>query len=153
MLVWLAAQIDNDEAQARRAKGCGDRWTAVTNGDFGPGVRTEVGSDVQWRREIEPAVWRCADEADGCPEDARGCIAEAEHIARNDPASVLRRVAAHRAILDVHTGGRSYVYTDDGSPACDACGDGTVRWPCPTVQHLAMAYASRDGYQEKWGSQ
>lgn len=73
-----------------------------------------------------------------------------EHFDDNDPAAVLAQVAAHRAILAEHTGSRSYVYTDDGTPACDVCGDGTVRWPCPTVRHLATAYAGRDGYDPSW---
>lgn len=61
----------------------------------------------------------------------------ANHIAHHDPASVLRMVAAHRKILDLHP--------DDGQdqPLCNGCG-GEFRWPCPTLTALAEAYGIED---------
>ncbi|MFD8899879.1 DUF6221 family protein [Streptomyces ardesiacus] len=64
----------------------------------------------------------------------------AEHIALNDPASVLRRCAADRKLLELH-GGRGH-----GCPAYDYDGDldEFARFynheACPVVQHLAEGY-------------
>lgn len=63
------------------------------------------------------------------------------HIAHNDPARVLRRVAADRKILEMHSP------TGWGGPLCITCaepGPGFttigVNWPCPTVLALAEGY-------------
>ncbi|MEV5451535.1 DUF6221 family protein [Streptomyces sp. NPDC052535] len=64
----------------------------------------------------------------------------AEHIAANDPESVLRRCAADRKLLELH-GGRGH-----GCPAYDYDGDldEFARFynheACPVVQHLAESY-------------
>ncbi|MFF7130362.1 DUF6221 family protein [Streptomyces sp. NPDC008240] len=67
----------------------------------------------------------------------------AAHIARHDPATVLRRCAADRKILDIHKpyGGRGY-----GGHACTGCGEHREDWAvehandCPTLQALAEGY-------------
>ncbi|MFD8488585.1 DUF6221 family protein [Streptomyces sp. NPDC059712] len=65
---------------------------------------------------------------------------QGEHIAANDPASVLRRCAADRKLLELH-GGRGH-----GCPAYDYDGDldEFARFynheACPVVQHLAESY-------------
>ncbi|WP_027930682.1 DUF6221 family protein [Amycolatopsis thermoflava] len=57
------------------------------------------------------------------------------HVAHHDPASVLRRCAADRKLLELHEpqGSRKY---------CGECGgtDYPVSWPCPTLQYLAEGY-------------
>ncbi len=65
----------------------------------------------------------------------------AEHFARHDPARVLRQVAAHRKILELHQS------TGLGGPWCATCADADSRaglvgssWPCPTALLLAEAY-------------
>lgn len=58
------------------------------------------------------------------------------HIARHDPARVLRLVAAHREILELHA---------EAYEACRACGG---YYPCPTIRHLASAYAETDSSDE-----
>jgi hypothetical protein len=52
------------------------------------------------------------------------------HIARHDPARVLRQVAAMRKILDIH------------GLETDPCGGAGLssEWPCSTVLALAEAY-------------
>jgi hypothetical protein len=74
-------------------------WVAVTDADSGPCVRTGVDQEPEWQREVNHQVWHCDDEADGCPEQARMWISEAEHMARHDPARVLRDVEAKRRLL------------------------------------------------------
>lgn len=55
------------------------------------------------------------------------------HIARHDPARVLRWVAAARQILVIHP--------KTGS-CCDACSNDqwVAHWPCPTLLALASIY-------------
>lgn len=75
--------------------------------------------------------------------DDRGGIGElysagiAEHIAYNDPAAVLRRVAADRRVLARHPGATA----TDECPGCGAWLDGTWCTPpgalCPELVDLA----------------
>jgi hypothetical protein len=66
----------------------------------------------------------------------------AAHIAANDPAHVLRLVAAHRKLLAMHVPG------GDKGDDCLGCCEGMNRyedliydwWPCPTIKLLAGAY-------------
>jgi hypothetical protein len=54
------------------------------------------------------------------------------------------------AILEEHPGNSSYVYTDDGTPACATCGDSTVKHPCRTLRLLAVPFDAHPGYDERW---
>lgn len=84
----------------------------------------------------------------------------AAHIARHDPARVLREVAAKRAILAVHVPERRRVWiqnedggTNFGDLVCVTCyrpqvNEGTNPWwPCTTVRILAAVYAD---YRDEW---
>jgi hypothetical protein len=66
-------------------------------------------------------------------------VAEAQHIARHDPARVLAEVAAKRRILDDCA---SYV-DEEG----DAVTDG-LSWR--VVALLAVPYAGNAGYRPEW---
>ena len=80
------------------------------------------------------------------------------HIARHDPARVMREVEAKRAIVDEHpitTG-----WDGDGSnrPICLTCStadqSGGIEgdpYPCRTLRLLASPYADHDGYRAEWG--
>lgn len=72
-----------------------------------------------------------------------------DHIARHDPARVLREVAAKRAILDLHHKQEAAEFEDRRSVAswCPVCGDAEA---CPTLRHLAAVYADRPGYDPAW---
>lgn len=68
--------------------------------------------------------------------------ADAQHIALNDPPSVLRRCTADRKILSVHA-----ALGFDGSVHCDGCGVDYESGPlvenvndCPTLLALAEGY-------------
>ena len=73
-------------------------------------------------------------------DEGRPNRAQSVHIAANDPASVLRRCAADRKLLELH-GGRAH-----SCPAYDYDGDldEHARFynheVCPVVQHLADGY-------------
>jgi hypothetical protein len=63
-------------------------------------------------------------------------VALAAHIARHDPARVLREVGAKRAIIGTHE-------SPDWQP------DG--QWgPCHTLRQLAAAYSDHPDYQQEW---
>ncbi|MFC9247766.1 DUF6221 family protein [Streptomyces sp. NPDC057136] len=81
---------------------------------------------------------------------------DAAHIARHDPARVLREVEAKREILRWHSTPHTVVdgfCADEGGPCthrgeaeCTLCG-GTG---CPTLRLLALPYADHPDYQETW---
>ena len=59
-------------------------------------------------------------------------VPDAEHIARHDPASVLRKVEAYRWILDLHP---------VDCRVCDPLRLAPEGFACPTRRALAHAYA------------
>lgn len=60
--------------------------------------------------------------------------AATSHFNRYEPAAMLARIAAERAILEEH--------------ACTDCNHGFL--PCYTQQLFAAAYSNRPGYREDW---
>lgn len=80
-----------------------------------------------------------------------------QHIARLDPARVLREVEAKRLILEEHAG---YLSSDlaDGVPVtvrrCGTCLDtGTDELrvsPCTTLRALALAWSDHPDYRSEW---
>ena len=123
---FLRARLDEDEAAAYGLCGNGPlaRWV-IRDGDLFVG--TEPLPD-------EPIVqtW-----------DGR----VAHHIARHDPARVLREVEAKRAILDHHVPVRH-----EGRKMCGSCLGVCTYWPCPTVRHLAAAWSDHPDYRDDWNA-
>lgn len=82
--------------------------------------------------------------------------ANLRHIARHDPARVLREVTAKRAILDAHQYVPAVQQNDDhrytfGCQTCHAdthCGETMGLGWCDTIKALAEIFADRPGY--KW---
>jgi Family of unknown function (DUF6221) len=84
---------------------------------------------------------------------------EAAHIARHDPARVLREVAAKRAILAEHEAIYPAVGRADGGGIpdpegvvsvfayCHVCDEDA---PCSTLRHLAAVYSDNEGYRDEW---
>lgn len=148
MLVWLRAAMD---AAQHDAEAAGDeQWRAVDT-PTGPEVHVGAGDDVdgKWYREGMgvDAAYRCDDPYDDCDEARRGYLAEARLIAAHaHPAAVLRRIAADRKLLDLHTTPHTVVdgfcveegarCTHRGEAECVICGqDG-----CDTVRLLAEGW-------------
>lgn len=83
------------------------------------------------------------------PQDAR-------HIARHDPARVLREVEAKRAILGLHYPGLPPAGAPDGLTICageEADGDTwqmATSWPCHTVCVIAAVYSDHPDYRPEW---
>lgn len=82
----------------------------------------------------------------------------AAHIARHNPARVLRRVEADRQIVRRHDravlragGGAQHFATET---VCRSCEPNLqfpeLSWPCPTLRLLALPYADHDDYRPEW---
>lgn len=131
LVQWLRAQLDEDERIARAAGGkyeSGQRWWE--DGRFGNDgtVGDERGSVVVYRTGV------------GRQHSA--------HIARHDPARVLRDINAKRQLL------REYTDTDKSTnavPQPDAYDMGRLDALEKAVQLAAVPYADRrPGYREEW---
>jgi len=105
----IRAAIDETEQDARSAWQENWRWYAEDKT-----VMTHVDQSGEW---------------DGYR--VTGTRADAQHIARHDPAAVLRRVAADRKILELHAG---------SGDVCDAHDASYETVDCETVLALADAY-------------
>jgi hypothetical protein len=150
LVSWLRQQLDDEERVARATDVADFPWVAETTGPYGPQVRTvEDGDDAQWSRAVNVQMWTCDDEQDGCPDVARQWIAEATHIALHDPAAVLRKVEAHRRILDLHVTRDGTGGTWDTDPAA-LCNEDSDVQPCSTLRLLASVYSDRPGYRQEW---
>lgn len=74
------------------------------------------------------------------------------HIARHDPARVLKEIEAKRRVVELHrpvqkrsTGSGGGVIED-----CQVCDHFPARYPCTTLRLLALPYADHPDYQEQW---
>ena len=132
LVTWLRAQIDDDERAARAAADSmlwhgpvktGEIWESdkgfvYTQGEGMPGLRDEclwkADTPGRYTREMSEQV--------------------AHHVARHDPARVLREVEAKRRLLDV----ADTLLTTGLEDGWD------VVWA------LALPYADRPGYREDW---
>jgi hypothetical protein len=161
LALWLTAQLDHDEQVARAAarETTSERWSASG------GLVYPEDNPSQHPGPFLADVYGLPDEV-------------AAHIALHDPASVLRTVAAHRAILAEHlptrtsvewphdTTGKGEALTcprcqnaehTDWRPAIGMAGvlpEGFVApyvlAPCRTLLLLAAIYQDRDGYDPRW---
>ncbi|WP_199546625.1 DUF6221 family protein [Streptomyces sp. N35] len=130
LVQWLGAQLDEDEAIAIRAAEMGP-WALGDSPDDDPKAvyQGEYGSTL-----IE------------CPRPA-----DAAHVARQNPARVLREIDVKRQLLDLHAPGEMDYVDGDVCMACDVRG-GEPFYPCKTLRLLALPYADRPGYDaERWG--
>lgn len=129
LVPWLGEQLDEDEQIAKAAHT--PNWS--TDG----------------RRGIHYGV------EDGWMTDAL-TTADADHIARHDPARVLREIEAKREIRRWHSSPHTLVdgfCVEEGGPCthrgeaeCTVCGESG----CTTLRLLALPYADRPGYREEW---
>src|SRR5450755_4162939 len=136
MVAFLNARLDEDEAAAYKAATADRRfggrphWSAL-----GHGIVTDSAIPDWAVVDLGP----CIDDGE-----------VAEHIARHDPARVLREVAFKRAILARHTPIKPVV-----GLACAWCSDDVdagarwhQTWPCPDVRDLAAVYSGHPDYRD-----
>lgn len=75
-------------------------------------------------------------------EGGKQTLADAEHIARHNPARVLAGVAAKRRVLELH---RAEV-----GGGVDDCGFNCRGGRCQTLRALASEWAGAEGWDEGW---
>lgn len=124
---FLKARLDEDEQAARDAGA--DTWTASDSGLYHEDASTQPGPFAV---------------------DGYGYLgAEGIHIARHDPARVLREVEAKRRIMALHTirSGTGGDWDTDPAAICNECGG---LYPCETLELLALPYADHPDYREEW---
>jgi hypothetical protein len=143
LVEWLRAQLDEDEENARAAdvkQGDPEWWVSPV---------LASGNDYTVRSERDNApiarVRRLYDD------DGRTVVldgrAVAEHIARHDPARVLREIDAKRQVLTEYEQADRYSRTTWGQSNAD---QSRARTLGKVVRLLALAYEDRPGYLEEW---
>jgi len=134
LVQWFGEQLDDDERIARAAAhGEAGEWT---NGGSYP---VSVAGDLP---EGADAFERAVAFDEGSPSEE-----QAAHIARHDPARVLRDIAADRKLLAlfVEVGARE-VDLDDAFEYAH----GWVNALGMAVRLRASAFSERRGYREEW---
>lgn len=122
LVVWLRAQLDEDERLARAVEH--PRWRLN-------------GGEVHVVDDYHPI-------ADGVMYgDMHDPLEEgvAEHIAEHNPARVLGEVDAKRLIVELHS---------DQHECTDSTGAAFPYVGCTTLRLLALPYSDRPGYREEW---
>jgi hypothetical protein len=84
------------------------------------------------------------------PLGERPSIAHTLHIARHDPARVLREVVAKRSLVEDHTGQCCVNDTCCGEIA--GYFDSEAGDPCPVLRHLAAIYSDHPDYRQEWAA-
>ena len=137
LVEWLRAQLDEDERIARAASA--GPWSTRWNGqDHELVAPSRTHPIAEWTYTIvtqEPGASTQRTECD---------TADADHIARHDPARVLREVEAKRRLVALHARAHHQCVTEDGPTQWHAAD------PCTTLHLLASPYADRPGYREEW---
>lgn len=132
LITWLRAQLDDDERYARVAAARGDVWGLEEpkmdgwGGDELPQAVIGGGKPLLWLN----------------PEYAS--VDVGEHVARHDPARVLREVEAKRRVLDEFKAATAF------SLLPDTPGGGYASALAEVVRTLALPFSDRPGYREEW---
>lgn len=129
LVAFLRARLDEDEAAAVAP----ETWTAFEENESTGTRRVDV--DHSFERVV------------ACTRAWRGV-----HIARHDPARVLREVEAKRQIVDLHrpVQRRSTGSSGGAIEDCQVCDHFPAQYPCPTLRLLALPYADHPDYREGW---
>ena len=137
-MAFVKARLDEDEAAA---------WDAA-DGDSG-----------RWFTGEKWNVYRAEDTAPDAGTDEHDLVvygnvkSQSEHIARHDPARVLREVAAGRAILAEHfpeDRGESLPGADCGVCYYTGTPGSPAQWPCLTLRSLAGIWDDHPDYRPEW---
>ena len=141
---FLTARLDEDEASAKEAltgpgTPAGGSWTAYKHPPGPNDSRSDRSVQLVGCTEPDDREWLVANAGQwGAAQNV------AVHIARHDPARVLREVDAKRSILAQHP---AIWPKDPDSSTCSCCG---LAWPCPTLRALAAAWSDHPDYDPAW---
>lgn len=129
---WFGEQLDADErfARATTERQPYDEWDAVGAGD-----------DTDSRL----SHWEVVGIATAKPTPAAKSIAE--HIARHDPARVLRDIQSDRILLAAYASAQEAL---DAIAHPDIYDVGRTQGLEESVRYRALRFSSRDGYREDW---
>lgn len=139
LVQWLRAQLDEDERIARTAcEYASPEWR----------LDEETSETVLWwppephvaEQERKHGLPVVSDQWRGMTIDAGGARL-APHIARHDPARVLREIDAKREVLRLAE--RAHDYHETFLNGFAAAMEGALRL-------FALAYADRPGYRDEW---
>lgn len=170
LIEFLNARLAEDEAVARAIRGDGPGIWAVADDPHGTymevlgALRADAKpGDGYWHAGLVTWVLDSMTDYRGFPLDPDEIrptyLALATHIARHDPAGVLRRVAAGRRVLARHkAAGPSRYRTTREELNCEGCGwEGEHGDPvtenidnCPELRDLASIWADHDDYPPRW---
>ena len=136
---FLEARIAEDEAVAKAALHHPRTYNKATQ-DFDQ-TGTDNGS---WHTSsfCDPSDQRMVEGVGITIYNEGGHTAEqADHIARHDPARILREVVAKRALMASH---------DIGRDPCEAHDAMYESVPCDVILHLAAIYSDHPDFNEEW---
>jgi hypothetical protein len=141
IIEFLIARLDERE---QAAKTCADAFPSPW----------EL-SDRGWLAKVTadgPVFRIVAELAQSESLDGEGWVGDyLQHIALHDPASVLRDIAAKRAVLEecAYWRDRVEASADAGLAASDYGAD-QYTVAAPILRHLASAYADHSDYRDEW---
>jgi hypothetical protein len=135
LVAFLRACLDEDEKLAH----------AVIKGG-----QAHLGSAGQWNTYMEGGDdgWAIEDDAAGLAPGIIGGKPMADHIARHDPARVLREAASKRRVLDDYRITRVAVARTQGATDSMYAGRDALS---QVLRVLASAYSDQPGYRAEWG--
>ena len=137
LTAFLSARLDEDEAAAKAAAST-DHTTLFSKPDMFAAEWRSHDSAVMVESDAGPVVYD-----EGVP-----TVAQAAHIARHDPARVLREVVAKRSLIEDHTGQCCVNDTCCGEIA--GYFDSEAGDPCPVLLVLAAIYSDHPDYRQEW---
>ena len=132
LIAFITARLGEDEAAANEAlQETTGRWAArETVWPGGLVVEDECGAQI-------------------LPAYGAASSPQYPHIARHDPARVLREVAVKRAILVEHAQFNDSIWCKTCDPAGES-GDSSAWYPCKTVRTLADVWSDHPDYRQEW---
>ena len=137
LAAFLAARLDEDEAVARRAASESPWSVSDTNDDGTRDVNPAEAPDGLWHGEVALHI----------------AGNDATHIARHDPARVLREAEAGRALLAAYIKAEAALprgQRDDWEDSAVACAHGKVDGLRAAVAIRAAVYSGHPGYDPAW---
>ena len=141
---FLEARIAEDEAVAQDAGARAVEWRS-SNGNVAGGGKPYVDdwSEDEPSTRFDGEVTIVYDE--GWPEDV-----EAAHIARHDPARILREVAAKRAVITQSREADEYYAHMSGNGRIASMAAGNVNACAAILKALASVYDDHPDFSEEW---